>query len=55
MDTYEGPNECQWFARCTNPPTGLVSHPVLEFVPTCQRCADKLGLTFTYYLDPFTD
>lgn len=35
---------CEWFARCGNPAAGLVHHPVLGYVPTCQRCTDKLGL-----------
>lgn len=35
---------CEWFALCTNDADGLVWHPVLGDVPTCQRCADKLDL-----------
>lgn len=35
---------CEWFALCTRPADGVVSHPILGWVPTCQRCADKLGL-----------
>ena len=35
---------CEWFARCTNKADGAVWHPVLEYVPTCRRCADKLDL-----------
>jgi len=32
---------CQWYALCTNPADGIVKHPILGNVPTCQRCADK--------------
>lgn len=32
---------CQWYALCPNPATGVVEHPILAYVPTCQRCADK--------------
>jgi hypothetical protein len=35
---------CQWFALCTNLTDQCVSHPVLGDVPTCERCAAKLGL-----------
>lgn len=35
---------CEWFALCTNEAAGTVTHPVLGEVPTCQSCADKLGL-----------
>lgn len=35
---------CRWFALCTRPSAGTVRHPVLGDVPTCQRCADRLGL-----------
>lgn len=35
---------CQWFALCDKPADGVVKHPILGDVPTCQRCADKLGL-----------
>jgi len=35
---------CEWFALCDRPADGVVSHPILGWVPTCQRCADKLGL-----------
>lgn len=35
---------CEWFARCENDAAGLVAHPVLLYVPTCHRCADKLDL-----------
>ena len=35
---------CQWFLLCTLPADRLIHHPVLSYVPTCQHCADKLGL-----------
>jgi hypothetical protein len=37
-------NTCEWFALCDRPAAGVVHHPVLSPVPTCQRCADRLGL-----------
>lgn len=36
---------CEYFARCTNPADGVVDHPVLNYVPTCSRCAAQLNLT----------
>jgi hypothetical protein len=35
---------CEWFALCDNEAAGVVSHPILGDVPTCERCAEKLGL-----------
>lgn len=35
---------CQWYLLCENPATGAVSHPILGWVPTCQRCADRHNL-----------
>lgn len=35
---------CQWFALCDHEAVGVVAHPILGDVPTCQRCADKLEL-----------
>ncbi len=32
---------CQWYAMCDNTHDGFVWHPVLAFVPTCNRCANK--------------
>lgn len=29
------PGECQWFLLCHEPATHMVSHPILEWVPTC--------------------
>jgi hypothetical protein len=37
---------CEWFLLCDNEPVGVVRHVVLGDVPTCQRCADKLDLSF---------
>jgi hypothetical protein len=34
---------CEWFALCANPAEGLLPHPVLDWVPTCSRCADKIN------------
>lgn len=33
---------CEMFALCANDATGVVAHPILEYVPSCQRCADRL-------------
>ena len=33
---------CMWFAKCPNPANGLREHPVLDQVPICQRCDDKV-------------
>ncbi|ASR86537.1 hypothetical protein SEA_CHANGELING_85 [Mycobacterium phage Changeling] len=33
---------CMWFARCTNPANGLREHPVLDQVPICVRCDDRV-------------
>jgi hypothetical protein len=32
---------CEWFARCTNLTHTAVSHPILDIVPICERCAEK--------------
>lgn len=37
---------CEWFALCDKPAAGNVAHPILGSVPTCQRCADRMELTF---------
>lgn len=37
--------QCEWFVMCDQEAAGAVRHPVLGAVPTCQWCADKLGLT----------
>ena len=33
---------CEYFALCANPADGAVELP-FGWVPTCQRCADKMG------------
>lgn len=38
------PTQCAWFVGCQNAADGIVVHPILGDVPTCQRCTDKLGL-----------
>lgn len=38
---------CEWYALCANPAAGLVRHPVLTLVPTCERCKAKHDMTFT--------
>lgn len=35
---------CEWFLFCENPADGTVHHPFIGDVPTCNRCAEKLGL-----------
>lgn len=35
---------CEWFARCENEAAGIVRHPILGPVPTCERCTSMLGL-----------
>lgn len=37
---------CAWFLLCDRAAVGTVAHPILGSVPCCQRCADKLDLTF---------
>jgi hypothetical protein len=32
---------CEWFLLCDNPADGVVVHPIIGQVPTCNRCADK--------------
>lgn len=38
------PTACEWFAMCGRPAAGVVAHPILGDVPTCQTCADKHDL-----------
>lgn len=46
---------CEWFLLCENPAQGVVNHPFLGDVPTCQRCAEKLGLEFEPITPPEPD
>lgn len=39
--------DCQWFAMCTNAPTGTTPHPILGDVPICPRCAKRFDLSIT--------
>lgn len=39
---------CRYFALCDHDAVGTYPHPILGAVPTCQRCADRVGVT----LDP---
>ncbi len=41
--------KCEWFLMCENEATGIVPHPTLGPVPTCQRCADKLDLDICHH------
>ena len=36
---------CSWFALCDKPATGVVEHPILKYVPTCDDDAAIYGLT----------
>lgn len=46
--TTARPIKCQWYLLCANEADGLVDHPILGDVPTCQRCTDRHGLTLRY-------
>lgn len=35
---------CTWTLTCQREAAGVVAHPILQFVPTCQHHADMLGL-----------
>jgi hypothetical protein len=37
---------CEWYALCSNIADGRVKHPIIGFVPTCERCRAKHDLTF---------
>lgn len=43
-DMTEPVLRCQWFALCENEAAGAGAHPILEYVPTCQQCADRFGM-----------
>ena len=32
---------CRWFARCDREAVGAVTHPILEAVLVCERCAER--------------
>lgn len=34
---------CSVFLLCNNPAVGTIRHPILDYVPSCERCANKLG------------
>lgn len=36
--TDAAPGLCEWFALCANEATGSTFHPILNDVPTCDRC-----------------
>jgi hypothetical protein len=36
--------QCEYFALCVRDAAGVVAHPVLTWVPTCERCAARFGL-----------
>lgn len=35
----DGQVMCAAFAACESPAEGVIAHPVLEYVPACERCA----------------
>jgi hypothetical protein len=39
--------KCEWFAMCDRNAVGVTSHPVLEYVPICARCAENFDLEVT--------
>lgn len=39
-------SRCEMFALCTNEAEGDTAHPILGRVPSCARCAEKLGKNF---------
>lgn len=45
-DNYDVPlnSSCEWFARCTRPAAGTVTHPIMGEVPCCKECAEALDL-----------
>lgn len=40
----EAPVPCEWFARCDRQTSIAVWHPILGYVPCCQRCAEHVGM-----------
>lgn len=42
---------CDWYALCDNAPVGVVDHPILGKVPTCQRCVDKHDMLLLRFPD----
>ncbi len=35
---------CNYFLKCENKPTILVSHPVLKVIQCCDQCAKHVGI-----------
>ena len=35
---------CEYFALCDHEAAGYTWHPVLSYVPTCERCAARFDL-----------
>lgn len=47
-ENYEGePVACVYFALCDRSADGVVPIGFLDPIPTCQRCADKVGADLT--------
>lgn len=38
-----GPVPCGWFALCENTATTTAPHPILGWIPVCQRCAERIS------------
>ncbi len=34
---------CEWAVRCASEATQLIPHPILTYVPACDRCARNAG------------
>lgn len=41
---HDPEGRCEWFALCFQPAAGIVKHPILGDVPTCQLCTDRFEL-----------
>lgn len=35
---------CEFFALCDNDATHIYHHPILDEVPACERCLDRVGI-----------
>ena len=38
-----GEQRCEWFALCDNTATHIEPHPILKYVPTCDKCGDFIA------------
>lgn len=42
LDQLAPDGPCEWFALCDRPATSFLDHPVLQLVPVCDRCREKV-------------